>query len=392
MSAGDRLLRPIAALIAAADAYLLLLLAAAALKRRRSPRGPGRATDLLVLVPAHDEEGTLPRLFASLDRAEGRARARVVVIADNCSDRTAAVAQAAGAEVLERHDPENRGKGQAIAWALERLASGRDLDQPVVMVDADCEVSPNLLTAFEARLGDGASALQADYVVANPDESPGTALRAGAFALVNSVRPRGRDALGLSSGLLGTGMCFTPDLLRRVPWRDFGLAEDLEYGLRLAAAGERVVFVPEARVTSPMPATADAARDQQLRWEGGKLAAARYCSPRLLADGLAHGDLRRVVAGLEPLVPPQSLLLAAHAALVTLAIVTRAPRTLRTALAGTAAQVVYVIGGLALVRAPLVVWRALLHAPLLVAEKLRVAARLATGKAPQQWVRTERDV
>jgi hypothetical protein len=141
-----------------------------------------------------------------------------------------------------------------------------------------------------------------------------------------------------------------------------------------------------------MPATADAARDQQLRWEGGKLAAARTWSPRLVGDGLAHGDPRRVVAGLEPLVPPQSLLLAAHAALVSLALVMRAPRTARTALAGAAAQAVYVIGGLALVRAPLVVWRALLYAPLLVAEKLRVAARLGTGKAPEQWVRTERDV
>jgi GT2 family glycosyltransferase len=381
----------VAGAVALADAYLLALLGAAAIDRRRAPPQPAAAENLLVLVPAHDEESMLPELFASLARVDGRERADVVVVADNCTDRTADVARNAGAQVLERDDPARPGKGRAIAWALERLAADGRVDRPVLLVDADCQVSPNILRALQARLEEGAVAMQTDYVAANPEESPTAGLRAAAFALVNGVRPRGRDALGLSCGLLGTGMCFTPALLERVPWRDFGLAEDLEYGLRLVAAGERVVFVPEAAVSSPMPTSAASARDQQLRWEAGKLAAARAWTAPLVSDGVRARDPRRIVAGLETLVPPQSLLLLAHVALAAISAAAGAPRALRLAVGAALAQAAYVIGGLALVRAPAAVWLALVRAPGLVTAKALVALRLALGRGPTRWVRTKRE-
>lgn len=386
-----RAVRPLvvagAALVALVDAYLLALLVAAR-RHRAAPAPPARSGQpFVVLVPAHDEETTLPRLLASLGRAEGRDHARVVVVADNCTDRTAEVAAAHGAEVLERHDTSKRGKGAAMAWALEQL---EPLQAPVVLVDADCEVSPNLLTALGVRAAAGIAAAQVDYVVANPTESPTAGLRAAAFLLVNSIRPAGRNALGLSAGLLGTGMMFTPELLRRVPWRDFGLAEDLEYGLRLAAAGERVVFVPEARVTSPMPVSGAAGTSQQLRWEAGKIAAARVWSPRLVALGVRRRDPRALVAGLEVLVPPQALLLLMHAVLAAAALVARAPAGVVISAGGLVAQAVYVLGGLALVRAPRAVWAALLRAPALVIGKAAVAIRIATGGSPDRWVRTAR--
>ena len=45
----------------------------------------------------------------------------VIVIADNCSDGTAAAASVAGAVVWERADPDAPGKGRALTWALDRL-------------------------------------------------------------------------------------------------------------------------------------------------------------------------------------------------------------------------------------------------------------------------------
>ena len=82
----------------------------------------GGAPRLLFLVPAHDEELLIDRCLGSLARLRYPPdRRRVVVVADNCSDGTAAIARRCGVECLERRDPDNPGKPLAVAWAIDRL-------------------------------------------------------------------------------------------------------------------------------------------------------------------------------------------------------------------------------------------------------------------------------
>jgi hypothetical protein len=97
----------------------------------------------------------------------------------------------------------------------------------------------------------------------------------------------------------------------------------------------------------------------------------------------------RLHAALEPLVPPQSLLLAANV-LNAVAAARATRRVRRLALANLAAQLLFVGGGLALVRAPAAVWRSLAVAPLVAVWKLSLLARLLAGRGPAHWVRTER--
>ncbi|HWI74898.1 MAG TPA: glycosyltransferase family 2 protein, partial [Baekduia sp.] len=211
--------------LALTNVYLLGLLGAAAAGRRGRSTTAVVGAPAVVLVPAHDEEDGVAATVASL--RPGDPDREVVVIADNCGDRTAAVARAAGATVIERADAHHRGKGHALAWALEWLAAERPATDMVVMVDADCLASPNLVGALRDALADGgAAAAQARYEVANADASPAAGLRSAAFALWNTVRPLGKERLGLSCGLLGTGMAFRRDVLDRVPWEAFGVAED----------------------------------------------------------------------------------------------------------------------------------------------------------------------
>lgn len=162
------------ALAALATAYLVALLGAAALDRRR--RGVASAVAgrmrFVVLMPAHNEEQGIGATLAALDRiANPRDRRETVVIADNCSDATADVAERAGATVLVRSDPDRRGKGHALAWALDPLDDRGATADAIVVLDADCEPSANLLGAIERRLRDGAAAVQVDYAVANPGAS-----------------------------------------------------------------------------------------------------------------------------------------------------------------------------------------------------------------------------
>ena len=372
--------------------YLLALLGAAAGRSRRPPATVPGGLRFAIVVPAHDEEAGIEETLASLRRLDYPAdRYEVIVVADNCRDRTAALARAVGATVYERHDPERPGKGHALAWALERLLAERPEAEAVVVVDADCCVSPNLLAAMEVRLRDGASAVQANYVVANPGASWSSGLRFAAFALINTVRPLGKERLGLSCGLLGTGMGFSRALLDRQPWQAFSITEDRQYHLQLVEAGERVVFVPEASVSSPMPTSLRGAREQQLRWEGGRWRLAGEWMPRLIRSGLRRGDPVRLHAALEPLVPPQSLLLAGIAPLAVLAVGLRSRAGLWLAAASLLGQTCYVVGGLLLVRAPAAAFRALALAPVLAIWKLGLYARVLLGRGPTGWVRTDRE-
>jgi hypothetical protein len=374
--------------------YLLALLLAA-----RGASGDTPPVDhsedglrFVVLVPAHDEEGGIR---ATLDSLAGcrypAAKRRVVVIADNCTDQTAACARAAGVEAWERHDPAQRGKGFALIWALERLRAEGASFEAVVVIDADCIASPNMLSAIDARLRSGASALQVNYLAANPEVSRASALRFGGFALMNTVRFLGKQRLGLSCGLVGTGMAFTRDLLAREPWTATGLVEDGEYHLRLVLAGERAEFVADASVSSAVPTSLRAGSDQQARWEQGKLELIRHWSPRLVWSGLVRRDVVRVHAGLECLVPPQSLIAAGSVASAAAGLLLGSRRLLALSAATLAGQSIFVLAGLRLVRAPAAVYRALLLAPALVLGKVTLYARLLRGRGPTAWVRTERE-
>src|SRR2546430_6026638 len=132
-----------------ASAYLLLL----TLFSRRIERPASRAPHLrfAIVVPAHNEEAGIAATVANLLSVDyPRDAFSVVVVADNCTDGTAARAEAAGARVLVRHDDERRGKGYALLHAFDLLCQPRSRDgadvsaevDAVVVVDADTVVSP----------------------------------------------------------------------------------------------------------------------------------------------------------------------------------------------------------------------------------------------------------
>jgi cellulose synthase/poly-beta-1,6-N-acetylglucosamine synthase-like glycosyltransferase len=364
---------------------------AAAVRARPAPAGgaAGRLAFAL-LVPARDEAASIDATLHSIRELDHPPElVRVIVVADNCADRTAEVAEGLGAIAWRRRGGDD-GKGAALAWALERMRAHGPEAAAVVVVDADCIVAPNLLNAIEHRLRAGARVVQVPYRVANPDGSPIAALRWASFALINDVRPLGKATLGLSAGLLGTGMAFSRELLATQPWTASSLLEDQEQHLALVAAGERVEFAHETWVASAMPTSLTRSTSQALRWDAGRVALIRAWTPRLILSGLRRRDAAQVHAGLEPLVPPQSLLLAAN--LAGCGIGLRASANVRRlALANVAGQLVFVAGGLAFARAPASVWRALLRAPVLAIWKLGLLLRLLAGRGPTRWVRTERE-
>jgi cellulose synthase/poly-beta-1,6-N-acetylglucosamine synthase-like glycosyltransferase len=257
-----------------------------------------------VVVPAHDEEAGIDATVRSLLDVDYPAEMRrVLVVADNCADDTAGRAAAAGAIVLERTDPERRGKGYALEYAFARSLQDGFADA-VVVVDADTTVTRNLLVAFDARLQHGARAVQAHYGVANPRASWRTRLMHIGFTLFHDVRSRARERLRVSAGLRGNGMAFAHTTLREVPHDAFSIVEDVEYGIRLGLAGHRVHYADEAKVFGQMVSSERASRSQRERWEGGRFALARKHAGRLFLRSLGVQSLLLFDLAMDLFVPP----------------------------------------------------------------------------------------
>lgn len=379
----------------AVNGYLLALALAATVGRRRqrTPHPSRPLPVVAVLVPAHDEEVVLPATLRSLSAVNYPPdRVSITVVADNCTDRTAEIARDHGVEVLERRAEEGRGKGHALAWSVPRLLARHTEAQALVVVDADCEVDPDLLAVLAGRLEGGADAVQADYVVGNPSASSASALRYAAFAVVNTLRPLGKQALGLSVGLFGSGMAFRRNVLERMPWAPpETLAEDNEYHLRLVEAGLTVRFAPETSVRSDMPTSVSASHQQQSRWEAGRVHLARLWTARLLRRGIRHRDASAVNAAFELVIPPQSVVASATVTGAVLGVALRARRPVALAACNAVAQFTVLLVALRVADAPPAVYRALSGAPWAVARTLLVWIRTLLGRGATEFVRTARE-
>jgi len=268
-------------------AWLLTLTTAAYLAhyRRRTREVGGFKSRFLIVIPAHNEEdGISGTVKSCLNVNYPRHLFETLVLADNCGDRTAEIARQCGATVLERHDLHRKSKGFALEDLFDnvRRSGGFEEFDAIVVVDADTNVDPRLLASFAKRVESGADWIQAYDTVSNRDASWRTRLMTYAFCLINGTKLLGQQALGLSAGLRGNGMCLTTRGLRRVPWSSSGLAEDEEFSWKLRIAGEKIQFEPDAIVYAAMlKEGGDMAASQRRRWEFGHDEARRKTLNRL---------------------------------------------------------------------------------------------------------------
>jgi hypothetical protein len=379
-------------LLSCAYYWALAVVALVLRPRAPAPAGPPQ-TRFAVVIPAHNEEagiGDTLRSCAELDYPPDLYR--VVVIADNCTDATADVARR-GAEVLERHDPDLRGKGHALAWALP-LILPPDADRggidAVVLLDADCTMDPHALRSFAARLVAGQRVVQARVQTANPDATPVSYAAAVGNLLENDLFYTAKDRLGGVVFLRGTGMALAAEVLASHPWSAFSLAEDSEYTLTLLRAGVAVRWAGEVTVRSDSPTGLRQLRVQRRRW------AAALSTPAT-SPAIPGNVGRRLDARLTRLALSRPLVLGATllAALAAGSCYQYDPNPAGAdlALAGAAAlllQSAYFLLGVALLGITPRRLGLLARTPLVVVRLFGIAVRGLAGKRPRAWVRTPR--
>lgn len=377
-------------LLVALPAIVTLVLAielAAAQWPPAPPTGSGPDPRTIVVIPAHDEAGAIAAAVAGA-RAAAAPGTRLLVVADNCTDDSAARARAAGAEAIERRDPERRGKGFALAFARDHLAG--DPPDVVVVVDADCTVEGDGI----ARLASAAHAtgrpVQSTYLLRPaPERGAMVGVSGFAFLVRNLVRQRALTRLGAPALLTGSGMALPWDAFAAAPLATGALAEDLAIGIALARQGRAPRFLPQVATWSD-PARRAATIAQRARWEQGFL----HTAPSIALPLIGSGRWPLFWFGLHLAVPPLALLLLIDGAVLALLAglvrtgATPQPFALLAALLGVTAALLLLCWWrfgreqLSAGRLLLIPFYVLWKLPLYLAAALRPERR---------WIRTRRD-
>ncbi|KRB82540.1 glycosyl transferase [Sphingomonas sp. Root710] len=341
------------------------------------------APSIAILVPAHDEAAGIAATIAGL-RIAAPGGARLIVIADNCTDDTASLAREAGAEVIERDDPARRGKGFALAHARDRLTA--DPPEVAVVVDADCDIGGDGVIRLAAAARASGRPVQSAYLLRpRPDLGAMVGLSGFAFLLRNLVRQRGLARLGAPALLTGSGMAFPWETFAAAPLATGALAEDLAIGVALARADYPPAFLPDV-VTWSDPARRAATRMQRTRWEQGFLRIAAAEAWPLLASG----RWPLLWLGLHLLVPPLALLvLIDGVALALLAWLAKPLPLVLMAILLAALLILLPLNWLCFGRAQISGMRLLLI-PLYVIWKVPIYLG-ALLRPERRWIRTDRD-
>jgi len=236
--------------------------------------------DYALIIAAHNEEKVISNLIESLNMQNyNKEKYKIFVIADNCSDRTAEIAHSAGADVFERFDNQNKGKGAAMEWMFQKIFDMKRHFDFIGIFDADNLVDSNFLSEMNLKANLGNKVIQGYLETKNPHDSWITYSYAMGYWEVNKLFQESRDNLGLSCQLSGTGFIVSVDLIKKIGWGATCLTEDMEYTAKLVSQNLRVAFAKNAIVYDEKPVTFRQSWNQRIRWmQGHADVASRFVS------------------------------------------------------------------------------------------------------------------
>ena len=254
------------------------------------PRAHGAEKPLryAFLIAARNEEAVIGQLIDSI-RAQDYPQVLydIYVVADNCTDATAALCRSKGVYVHERFNRRKVGKGYALDWLLCRIPVQRY--DAFAVFDADNLLRPDWLTEVNKHLSDGCGIVTTYRNTKNYGDNWISAGYGLWFLREARYLNAAREALGLSCNVSGTGFAFTRKVLEDCGgWHFFLLTEDAEFSIDRITAGERIGYCASAEFFDEQPTSFAQSWRQRVRWSRGYLQVLRRYGGRMLR-GIFNG-------------------------------------------------------------------------------------------------------
>ena len=236
-----------------------------------------------LVVPAHNEQAVIDNIVESMKELDyPKDKYEIFVVADNCTDHTAQFARKAGANVFERTNLEQRGKGYTLEWMFDHIFKMEKKFDYISVFDADNVVDKNFLTEMNKQANNGHSAIQGYIDSKNPEDSWISYSYSIAFWTINKLFQQARSNLRLGCQLCGTGFSVKTDLIKEMGWHSLCLTEDMEFTMRLALNDVKVAWANDAVIYDEKPITFSQSWKQRKRWmQGHADVASRFSLPLL---------------------------------------------------------------------------------------------------------------
>jgi len=259
-------------LIFTARRWLFVFWALIPVRPKSKPVDPKPATPpVLLLTPLRNEAQTLPDLLLTLAALDYPAeKLTIVLINDGSTDRSELLIQnwirgRANWHILSL--TQNVGKAQALNLALDAFPQG----EIVAIYDADERplpaALPTLVLPFADKKIGGVSGRRA---VGNPLASPAASYTTFEGLVHQFVTMRAKDRLNLAPAILGANCAYRRSALAEVGnFKPGALLEDSDLTLKLARAGWKIRFEPEAISYHRVPQTVSGYWRQHTRWARG---------------------------------------------------------------------------------------------------------------------------
>ena len=243
--------------------------------------GASKPTRYAILIAARNEETVLPHLLESIRSQDYPAELLTTyVIADNCTDRTAAVAAQHGARVFQRFNTTQVGKGYALNYLLEQIRIAGDMEKydAFLIFDADNLLQPDYVTQINKVRSDGYEVFCGYRNSKNFGSSWVSSGHAIWYLHESTHLNQSRMIMGNCCTVSGTGFGFTRQLLERLGgWNFFTLTEDIEFRTWCATHGVRIGYSHDAVLFDEQPETFALSVRQRTRWvQGGIQVSLRY--------------------------------------------------------------------------------------------------------------------
>lgn len=265
--------------------YQLYYILVAYLKKDK-PLPEPKENRIAVLIAARNEEMVIERLIKSLKvQSYPEELYDIFVVADNCEDKTADIARAAGATVYERENPMERAKGYALNFLIHKIWEdyGENAFDGFVVFDADNFADSEFITEINKVFSAGYDVVTAYRNSQNYGKNWLTAGMGMYFLRDATIMNRARAKLGANTCVTGTGFLFSNRLARENEgWPFHTLTEDGEFTMNNACKGLATAYAHNAIFYDFQPETDKDSWNQKVRWCKGGLQIFRLYLGRLM--------------------------------------------------------------------------------------------------------------
>jgi cellulose synthase/poly-beta-1,6-N-acetylglucosamine synthase-like glycosyltransferase len=227
-----------------------------------------------VIIAARNEENVIANLIESLKLQNYPSdMLDIVVVADNCDDNTAGVAEKAGATVFKRFSKTQIGKGYVLNFAFNKIFELHDYYDAFCIFDADNIVDSDFMHNMNKELCAGYKVAQGYRDMKNAEDTWVSGGHALFYWFQNRFYNTSRSFLGLSANINGTGWMVSTDVIKKLGYNMTTLTEDLEFSMFCIYNDYKIGWVPDAVVYDEQPVTINQSITQRIRWTSGYMQA-----------------------------------------------------------------------------------------------------------------------